>query len=131
MQLTELERAGGQAGPTGDPPPYPSPSPLHANHPKGPGFSAAIMDEGSGAAQRGQDGVDSYFKCSAGIDTRCRGDHLLQLGGVVDACSCISVCHFTSFKVTAARVFGSRALVFTGQRADVLMAPTAGKRRRS
>lgn len=71
MQLTERERAGGQAGPTGEPPPLPSP--LHANHPKGPGFSVPIIDEGSGTAQGGQDGMDSRFKCWGGIDTRCRG----------------------------------------------------------
>lgn len=74
--------------------------------------------------------MDSRFKCWGGIDTRLPRDHLLQLGGVVDACSSISVRHFTSFKVTAAPTFGSRTLVFTGQRADVLTAPTAGNRRR-
>lgn len=73
--------------------------------------------------------MDSRFKCWGRDRYALPGDHLLQLGGVVDACSSISVRHFTSFKVTAAPTFGSRTLVFSGQRADVLTAPTAGNRR--
>lgn len=54
-------------------------------------------------------------------------EHLLQLGGVVDVCSSVSVCHFIHPSKSRRRAASqSRTLVFTGRHADVLTAPTKG-----
>lgn len=100
MQLTEREWAGWATGGT---PPLPSP-PIHAA-PAGAQTVQKLLASvfpwsgGSGTAQRGQDGLEfQMFRRDRHTLPR---EHLLQLG-VVDACSSVSVCHFTSFKVTAA-----------------------------
>lgn len=107
-QITE-QTCSEQSG-SGQPPPSPllsAPPPHACTHwstdcPKGPGFSVPIPNP---LAQRREDrtGRTRISKRSGGMDARCRGERLLQLGGAADACPSVSVCHFTSFKVTAAR----------------------------
>lgn len=105
-QITEqaCSEQSGSGQPPHNPPLSPPPPRLHPlGHKLSKRSWLQCSHPRSGAAQRGRDRMDSSFKRSGGIDARCRGEHLLQLGGVVDACPSVSVCHFASFKVTAAR----------------------------
>lgn len=120
-QITE-QTCSEQSG-SGQPPPPPPPlrpSPHRRLHPlehrlseRSWSFSVPIPNP---LAQRREDrtGWTRISKRSGGTDgARRRGERLLQLGGAADACPSVSVCHFTSFKVTSE----SRTLVFTGRHA--------------